>query len=134
VDAYKGAGQFLAWADIAICLSTLITGLGWFAYSYLPVVLGSMYLPRIAYPTPVVGGVGLVLTVIALVRSCLPRKAAASQFALWVYYLSIFAGTATEVSIIYAGLWLTIAACGALVIGSAIDWFQCRRISEQETL
>ena len=25
---------------------------------------------------------------------------------------------------------LSLVACGALVIGSAIDWFQCRRMSE----
>jgi uncharacterized membrane protein len=63
----------------------------------------------------------------------LPRKVAAVQFALWIYCLAYVAYVATILfpfMVIFAGMCLTIAACGALVIGSAIDWFQCRRVPE----
>ena len=70
--------------------------------------------------------VSLVLAIVAVVRSRLPRKAAAAQFALGASCLAYFAFFAVEAFPIHAGLWLSLAASGMLVVGSAIDWFQCR--------
>jgi hypothetical protein len=133
VDAAKGVGKFLAWAACAICLFVLITGLGWLTYGFVTTIslnpLASIEHRK--YAVPAVGFVGLALAVVALVRSPLPRKAAAALFALWAYCLAYFAlMVASPYDPVFAGLWLTIAASGTLVIGSAIDWFQCRPIKQ----
>ena len=136
LDAAKGVGQFLAWADLAICLAALIAGMGWFMYYCCLLVdlcwdgLGWRVSPPLAYALLAVRICGLALAVIALVRSCLPRKAAAARFALWAYYPVFIASNSVTEDFTYAGLWLSLAASGALVIGSAIDWFQCRPAKE----
>jgi hypothetical protein len=130
VDAAKVAGKCLAWSQCAICLSVLIIGLGGITYFLVPVALGSMGVDPLGYAMPPVGVGALLLAVVALVRSPLLRKAAAAQFALWAYYLADFIYAATMQEVLHAGMWLSIAASGALVIGSAIDWFQCWRIPE----
>jgi hypothetical protein len=107
----------------------LITGLGWVIYSIVYEYF-DLFLPLL-YGLLAVGIVALTLAVIALVRSCLPCKAATAMFALWAFYLPYFAFVATAQDVImYSGLWLSLAACAALAIGSAIDWFQCRRVPE----
>ena len=130
MDAAAGARKFLSWVQCMICLLVLITSLAGFSY----VVWGIWPLAGvwiILYVPLGIGCVALVLTIVALVSSRLARKAAASQFALWTYYLAFFTTIASlHDFIICAGLWLSIAACGTLAIGSAIDWFQCRRVPE----
>jgi len=73
------------------------------------------------------------LAVIALVRARLPRKAAAAQFALWGFCIMVFIPLLWSVhKPLFAGMWVSIASCGLLIIGAAVDWFQCRRVSAQE--
>jgi hypothetical protein len=130
VDATKGAGKFLAWSQCAICLFVLIASTGAIVYSIACRTTGDS-LPRL-FALSAVGIVGLALALVAMARCCLPRKAAAVQFSLWAFYTGYFASWIIfEIFVtIYPGLWLSIAACGALVIGSAIDWFQCRPVKE----
>lgn len=131
MDAAAGARRFLSWVQCTICLLVLITSLAWHSYSIWMSWPGFVAVPIVLYVLLGVGFVALVLTIVALVSSRLARKAAASQFALWTYYLAFFTAIASlHDNIICAGLWLSLVACGALVIGSAIDWFQCRRMSE----
>jgi hypothetical protein len=125
VDGVPGVGKFLAWAVCAICLSVLFTGLGWMTYAILPGGMGGGGAPFI-YSVPGVTAMSLAMAIVALVRSRLPRKAAAALFALGTGCLAYFAFLAIESGTIYAGLWLSLAASGILAIGSAIDWFQCR--------
>ena len=125
VDGVPGVGKFLAWAVCAICLSVLFTGLGWMTYAILPGGMGGGGAPFI-YSVPGVTAMSLAMAIVALVRSRLPRKAAAALFALGTGCLAYFAFLAIESGTIYAGLWLSLAASGMLAIGSAIDWFQCR--------
>jgi hypothetical protein len=125
VDAAKSVGKFLAWTDCAICLSSLVVGLAWFIHSFcLPIYGAWMDAGDLGYGLLDVGFVVLGLAIVALMRSHLPRKAAAAQFALWAYFLTFF--TYDEKAFLYTGYWLSLAACGLLVLGSAIDWFQCR--------
>lgn len=130
LDTAKVAGKFQAWATCAICLFVLIVGLGSLTCGivFFPFGYSSMYIPPLWYALPLVGIGALSLAIAALVRSSLPRKAAAAQFALWAYCLTYFTYTASQQESMRVGLWLSIAASGALVIGSAIDWFQCRRV------
>ena len=72
----------------------------------------------------------MALAIVALVRSSLPRKTAATQFALWAYWLTFFTYTASRQESMLVGLWLSIVASVALAIGSAIDWFQCSLAKE----
>lgn len=126
VDAAKGAAKFLAWAQFATCLLALLTSLGSLTYGFILASRGSAILKPIAYAMVPVGVAGLVLAAVALVRSPLPGKAATAMFALWAYYLTLFAWAAVDWVDIHFGMWVSLAACGALVLGSAIDWFQCR--------
>lgn len=132
LDTAKVAGKFLAWATCAICLSGLIAALGSLACGivFFPLGYSSMYIPPLWYALLLVGVGGLTLAVVALVRSSFPRKAAAAQVSLWAYWLTYFTYTASQQESMPVGLWLSLAACGTLVIGSAIDWFQCRRVPE----
>jgi hypothetical protein len=130
VDGAPGVGKFLAVADCAICLSAVTIGLGWLTLLfYIP---GSPVFSSFASEVPVihavtaVTAVSLGLAIVATVRSRLPRKAAAAQFALGASCLAYFAYFAIGDFNIHVGLWLSLAASGALTIGSAIDWFQCR--------
>jgi hypothetical protein len=139
VDGNPGVGKFLAWALCAICLSAVTAGLGWMilvvvistnaASSAIP---GSELPP--VYAVTAVTGLSLVLAIVAMVRSRLPRKAAAAQFALGASCLAYFAFFAIEWWGIYAGLWVSLAASGLLAIGAAIDWFQCRPAPKQGAL
>ncbi len=119
-----GVGKFLAAAVCAICLSVLSAILGWITYSGLPgggsIGWGMIFINTV----PAVAVVSLVLAIVALVRSRLPRKAAAAQFALGVSCLAYFTYFTTVGVTACAGLWLSIASSGMLAIGSAIDWFQ----------
>ena len=130
VDGARGVGKFLAVAVCAICLSAVTIGLGWLTlFFYIP---GSLGFSSIASEMPVIHAVtavtaaSLVLAIIAMVRSRLPRKAIAAQFALGTSCLAYFAFFAIEGFSIHAGLWVSLAGSGMLAIGSAIDWFQCR--------
>jgi hypothetical protein len=116
----------LAWGQYAICLCVLITALGWLAYAFVPVGLGSSYASPIAYALASVGVGALAMGLAALVRGSLPRKAATAQFGLWAYYLFYFIYTATTMDVVLPGMWLSIAASGTLVVGSGIDWFESR--------
>jgi hypothetical protein len=138
VDGAAGVGKFLAVAVCAICPSTVTIGLGWMTLLfYIP---GSLGFGRFASEMPVIHAVtavmvvSLVLAIVAMVRSRLPRKASAAQFALGASCLAYFAFFAIEDFTIHAGLWLSLAASGMLAIGAAIDWFQCRPAREQGTL
>jgi hypothetical protein len=131
LDAANGAGKFLAWAQCVICLTVLVIGLAWAANGVVEAWLAKGGVRHLFYVLPPAGILWLGLALVALVRCRLPRKVAAAQFALWVYYLTFFIYLAIPEptnpnSIIYAGIWLSIASSCALVIGSAIDWFQCR--------
>jgi hypothetical protein len=119
-------GKFLAVAVCAICLSVVITGLAWMMYLILPRGTGLGWAILFIYAVPAVMVVSLVLAIVAMVRSRLPRKAAAAQFALGASCLAYFAFFAIADFTKYAGLGLSLAASGMLAIGSAIDWFQCR--------
>jgi len=128
VDGARGVGKFLAVAVCAICLSAVTIGLGWLTlFFYIP---GSPGFSSIASEMPVihavttVTAVSLVLAIIVMVRSRLPRKAIAAQFALGTSCLAYFAFFAIKGFSIHAGLWLSLAGSGMLAIGSAIDWFQ----------
>jgi hypothetical protein len=123
VDDIPGVGKFLAVADCAICLFVVITGLGWIAALVVPDPRLSSEMPAV-YTVVAVAVVSLVLAIVALVRSGLPRKAAAAQFALGTSCLAYFAFFIIRGGTVYAGLWLSLAASGILAIGSAIDWFQ----------
>ena len=123
VDGVPGVGKFLAWAVCAICLSVLFTGLGWMTYAILPGGMGGGGAPFI-YSVPGVTAMSLAMAIVALVRSRLPRKAIAAQFALGTSCLAYFAFFAIKGFSIHAGLWLSLAGSGMLAIGSAIDWFQ----------
>ncbi len=125
VDGAPGVGRFLAGAVCAICLSVVTIGLGWMtAILVLDSGLGEEM--PLAYAVPSVTFVTLALAIMAMVRSRLPRKATAAQFALGASctaYFAFFAFVGVEV---YAGLWMSLAASGMMALGSAIDWFQCR--------
>jgi lysylphosphatidylglycerol synthetase-like protein (DUF2156 family) len=121
VDGVAGVGKFLAWAVCAICLAVLITGLGGIALAFVH----NGFRSDVPFVHGAIMCLSLVLAIIAMVRSRLPRKAAAAQFALGVCCLAYFAFFTTVDTTVYAGLWLSLAASGALTIGSAIDWFQC---------
>jgi len=133
-DAVKGVGSSLAWAECAICLSVLIVGLGRVSYLFIAhMFLGAGGVCPIGYALSAVSVTTLALAVVSLVRNPLPRKVAAVQFALWTYCLAYVAYVATvwfTFMVIFAGMCLSLAACAALVIGSAIDWFQCRPSKE----
>ncbi len=138
VEGVAGVGKFLAVGVCAICLSVVTIGLGWMTLLfYIP---GSPGFSRFASEMPVIHAVtavmvvSLVLAIVAMVRSRLPRKAAAAQFALGASCLAYFAFFAVGGVDIPAGLWLSLAASGMLAIGSTIDWFQCRPAREQGTL
>jgi hypothetical protein len=95
--------------------------------------LGAGGVCPIGYALSAVSVTTLALAVVSLVRNPLPRKVAAVQFALWTYCLAYVAYVATvwfTFMVIFAGMCLSLAACAALVIGSAIDWFQCRPSKE----
>jgi len=128
VDGARGVGKFLAVAVCAICLSAVTIGLGWLTlFIYSPVQHSSIASKMpVIYAVTAVTAVSLVLAIIAMVRSGLPRKAAAAQFALGTSCLAYFAFFAIAGFSIHAGLWISLAASGMLAIGSAIDWFQCR--------
>ena len=127
MDSIPGAGKVLAWAVCAISMAVLIINLSWISCVIVSDVLSRTIIAPVAYAVPTVTVLSLVLAIVAMVRSRLPRKAAAAQFALWAYQMVFFAlCVATNVNIIHAGLWLSLAASGMLAIGSAIDWFQCR--------
>jgi hypothetical protein len=123
-------GKFLAVAVCAICLSVVTIGLGWLTLLFY--ITGSPGFSRFASEMPLihavtaVTAVSLVLAIVAMVRSRLPHKAAAAQFALGASCLAYFAFFAIADFTKYAGLGLSLAASGMLAIGSAIDWFQCR--------
>jgi len=123
VDGAASVGKFLAVADCAICLSVVTIGLAWMTYIIWPGVTGLGWFV-LFYAVPDITGVSLVLAIVAMVRSRLPRKAAAAQFALGTTCLAYFAFFAIADFTKYAGLWLSLAASGMLAIGSAIDWFQ----------
>ncbi len=126
VDGVPGVGKFLAIAVCVICLSVLSTGLAWMAYAFLPGGLGLGWDMPLIYALPAVGIVSLAIAIAATVRSRLPRKAAATQFALGadcLAYLAFFTTVGTDV---YAGLWVSIAGSGLLATGAAIEWFQTR--------
>ena len=129
VDGAPGIGKFLAVAVCAICLSTVTIGLGWMTLLfYLPGSPGRRFASEmpVIHAVTAVMVVSLVLAIIAMVRSRLPRKAAAAQFALGASCLAYFALFAIEGFSIHAnaGLLLSLASSGVLAIGSAIDWFQ----------
>jgi hypothetical protein len=128
MDVAKSAGKFLAWAQCAICLFVLFIGLGSTIYEFAEWRRNSTGIPALAYPFPAAGVVVLTLAIISVVRSPLPRKVAAAQFALWAYYLAYFAILVVVdcTDPVFAGLWLSLAASGLLTIGAAVDWFQCR--------
>jgi hypothetical protein len=126
VDGAPGVGRFLAWAVCAICLPVVIAGLAWMMYLILPRGTGLGWAILFIYAVPAVMVVSLALAIVSAVRSRLPRKAAAAQFALGASCLAYFAFVAIADFTKYAGLWLSLAASGLLAIGSAIDWFQCR--------
>jgi len=126
INAAAGARKLVSWAQITISLTLLITGLAALGHLFWAWAGGLGSVPRPVYSLPVVGFVVLVLAVVALVRSRLARKVAAAKFALWTYHVVFFSCVATVNDDVVAGLWLSLAACAALVIGSAIDWFQCR--------
>jgi hypothetical protein len=130
LDRAPGVGKFLAVAVCTICLSVVIAGLAWMTYIIWPGVTGLGWFV-LFYAVPDITGVSLVLAIIAMVRSRLPRKAAAAQFALGTTCLAYFAFFAIADFTKYAGLWLSLAASGMLAIGSAIDWFQCRTGEER---
>jgi len=139
VAGAAGVGKFLAVAVCAICLSTVTIGLGWMTLLfYIPGSTGR--LSSFASEMPVVHAVTavtvvtLALAIVAMVRSRLPRKAAAAQFALGASCLAYFAFFAIEDFTIHAGLWVSLAGSGMMAIGSAIDWFQCRPAPKQGTL
>jgi len=123
VDGAPGVGKFLAVAVCAICLSVVTTGLAWMTYIIWPGVTGLGWFV-LFYAVPDITGVSLVLAIIVMVRSRLPRKAIAAQFALGTSCLAYFAFFAIKGFSIHAGLWLSLAGSGMLAIGSAIDWFQ----------
>jgi hypothetical protein len=127
MDSIPGAGKVLAWAVCAISMAVLIINLSWISCVIVSDVLSRTIIAPVAYAVAAVGVASLALAIVALVWSRLPRKAAAAQFALWAYQMVFFAlCVATNVNIIHAGLWVSLAASGMLAIGSAIDWFQCR--------
>ena len=131
VDASKSGGTLLAWAQCVISLAVLILSLAWVTWMLVDVAFNPpASVLAIVYAIAAEGFLVLVLTVMSLIRSRLARKAAATLFALWSYYLVFFICLATTHGPFYIGLWLSIAACGALMIGSAIDWFQCRPAKE----
>jgi hypothetical protein len=130
IYAAMGARKLVSWAQITISLMVLITGLAALGYLFWAWTGGLGSVPRLLYSMPVVGFVVLVLAVVALVRSRLARKVAAAKFALWTYHVVFFSCIATVNDDVVAGLWMSLAACAALAIGSAIDWFQCRRAKE----
>jgi hypothetical protein len=130
VDGAASVGKFLAVGVCTICLSVVIAGLGWMTLLLISANIPTPgrlapFLPGI-YTLMAVAAVSLVLAIVATVRSRLPRKAAAGQFALGASCLAYFAFFAIEGFSVHAGLWLSLAASGMLAIGSAIDWFQCR--------
>ena len=127
MDSIPGAGKVLAWAVCAISMAVLIINLSWISCVIVSDVLSRTIIAPVAYAVAAVGVASLAMAIVVLVWSRLPRKAAAAQFALWAYQMVFFAlCVATNVNIIHAGLWLSLAASGLLAIGSAIDWFQCR--------
>ena len=131
VDASKSGGTLLAWAQCVISLAVLILSLAWVTWMLVDVAFNPpASVLAIVYAIAAEGFLVLVLTVMSLIRSRLARKAAATLFALWSYYLVFFICLATTHGPFYIGLWLSLAASGALVIGSAIDWFQCRPVKE----
>ena len=136
VDGAPGVGKFLAVAVCAICLSTVTIGLGWLILFFYTQVQHSSIasMMRVVHAVTAVMVVSLVLAIVAMVRSRLPRKAAAAQFALGTTCLAYFAFFVIESFSIHAGLGLSLAGSGMLAIGSAIDWFQCRPAREQATL
>jgi hypothetical protein len=126
MDSIPGAGKVLAWAVCAISMAVLIINLSWISCVIVSDVLSRTIIAPVAYAVPAVTVLSLVLAIVAMVRSRLPRKAAAAQFALGATCLAYFAFFAIADFTKYAGLWLSLAASGMLAIGSAIDWFQCR--------
>jgi len=125
LDGAPGVGQFLAVAVCAICLSVLITGLGWITVFILFSGNFASEMPLV-YAVPAVTVATLALAIVAMVRSRLPRKAAAAQFALGTSCLAYFAFFAIEGFSIHAGLWISLAASGMIAVGGVIDWFQSR--------
>jgi hypothetical protein len=130
-DTLKGVGIFLAWGQSVVCLVLLSAGLVVTGYILIYAWHVGYTILIEWYAQPTVGLAGLVLAFLALVLARLPRKAAASLFALWLYHLTFFLSwiiaqySAYDGSVL-SGLCVSFFACGALVIGSAIDWFQCR--------
>jgi hypothetical protein len=127
VDASRSGGALLAWAQCAISLAVLILSLAWMIWVLIDssdgAPIDNLYILR------AIRGEGLlvlVLAVISLIRSRLARKAAAALFALWSYYLVFFIGVAIIGEFFCVGMWVSLAACGLLTLGAAIDWFQCR--------
>ncbi len=129
----KGIGRFLAWVQCTTCLAVLIISLLWSVYGILQGGLGSLFTNP---PSPLlpVGVIWLGLAVIALLGRSLPHKAAVAQLALWAYWLICFVSFARGPESVLGGSWVTIAACGLLAIGSAIDWFQCRPAKEDAAI
>lgn len=126
VDGVPGVGRFLAVAVCVICLSALSAGLAWMTYAFLPGGFGLEWDMPLLYALPAAGIVSLAIAVAAMVRSRLPRKAAATQFALGADCLAYLAFFTTVGMDVYAGLWVSIAGSGLLATGAAIEWFHTR--------
>lgn len=128
IGASRNARRSLAWTRFAISLTMLVAGLAALIYT-LWMTSGSV--PLAVYSLPVLGFLAMVLAVISLVRSRLARKAAAVEFALWAYHSVFFTIVGIlRMDSVAPGLWVSLAACGLLVIGSSIDWFQCHPAKE----
>ena len=132
VDSSRTAGRGLAWVQVLLCLLALSGGTGWIVYFIVMSAISPHYVLGSAsmYPLAGVGFAGLVLAVFAMARSPLPRKAAVALFSFWVFHVTGFSFEICQENCRYLGSWLSIAACGALTIGAAIDWFQCRPSKE----
>ena len=128
VDSSRTAGRGLAWVQILLCFLALLGGTGWIVYFIVMSAISPQYELGSAsmYLLAVVGLAELALAVFAMARSPLPRKAAVALFSVWVCNLTGFPFDICQENCRYVGPWLSLAACGALVIGAAIDWFQCR--------
>jgi hypothetical protein len=131
VDTPRGIGRFLAWVQCAICLIPMLAGVMRGGYTVAAFRLSGDW-PRIGLCIPpAVGLAGLLLATVALIRACPPRSAATALSALGLYSCAIFGDHLLRAyDGVYYGLWVSLAACAALAIGSAIDWFQCRRVPE----
>ena len=125
LDVPIRVGKALAWVHCTACLCLHICGLAMFIRGFRLPGMAWICPGDLGYMMLIFGLILLGLAMIALGRSTLPRKAAAAQFAMAAYFLTFFSFNPRVVGL-YAGFWLSMTGSALLVIGAAVDWFQCR--------